>query len=76
MSRPSKWGEMVANSKAAKEDFREFADDRAIIWADNEMINYRRAMLLLKNAHSDWAMRMNGEDKRFVQTMINRAESI
>ena len=76
MSRPSKWDEMVVNSRAAKEDFRDFADDKAIIWADNEMKNYKRAMLLLKNSHSNWAMSLNDEDERFVQTMINRAESI
>jgi hypothetical protein len=75
MSRPSKWDEMVRSSRRAKEDFNNFADDNAIVWADNEMRNYKRAMLILKNAHSDWAMSLSDDDERFVQTMINRAES-
>jgi len=66
---------MVQSSKAAKENFSEFADDNAIIWADNEMRNYKRAMLLLKNTNSDWTMNLGDEDERFVATMIRRAES-
>ena len=34
---PTKWASMVKNSKSAIEDFNNFADDNAIVWADNEM---------------------------------------
>lgn len=55
---------------------RERSGDNEIISDDSEMRNYKRALLLLKNSHSDWAMSLSDEDERFVQTMINRAESI
>lgn len=75
-SRQLKWNEMVSSSKDAKEYFNEFADDRAIIWADSEMRNYIRAMLLLKNTNDNWAMNLSEEDEKFVTSMILRAESI
>lgn len=75
MSRPKKWEEMVKSSKDAIEDFNDFADDKAIVWADNEIKNYRRAMLILAGANSNYDMSLNDDDSKFVGTMIRRAES-
>ena len=75
MSRPNKWSEMVKGSKDAIEDFNDFADDKAIVWADNELKNYKRAMLILANSNSNWSMPLADEDESFIQTMIRRAQS-
>lgn len=73
MSRPKKWDEMVKSSKAQIEDFRDFADDNAVVWADNEMRNYKRAMMILVNSNNNYNMSLGEEDSKFVQTMIRRA---
>lgn len=75
MSRPKKWDEMVNNSKEAIENFNNFADDKAIVWADNEIKNYKRAMMILVAANSNYNMNLEDEDSKFVQTMIHRAEA-
>ena len=75
MSRPEKWKEMVKGSRAAIEDFNDFADDKAVVWANNELENYKRALLILQGAYSDWAMNVTDEDEDFVNTMIRRAEA-
>jgi len=73
--RPEKWNEMTNSSKAAIEDFNDFADDKAIVWADNEIKNYKRAMMILVHSNSNWSMPLGDEDDKFLQTMINRATS-
>lgn len=75
MSRPKKWDEMVKSSKGAIEDFRDFADDKAVVWADNEMKNYKRAMMILVNSNNNYDMSLGEEDSKFISTMINRATS-
>lgn len=73
MNRPEKWGEMVKTSKSQIEDFRNFSDDKAIVWADNEMKNYKRAMMILVASNNNYDMSLGDEDSKFIQTMINRA---
>jgi len=75
MSRKERWEEMVKDCKEAVEDFNDFPEDKAIIWADNELKNYKRAMLILANSHSDWSLNISEDDEKFVSTMIRRAES-
>ena len=75
MSRKEIWEEMVNNCKEAVEDFNNFSEDMATIWADNELKNYKRAMLILANSHSDWSLNISEDDEKFVSTMIKRAES-
>jgi len=75
MSRKEIWEEMVKDCKEAVEDFNDFPDDRATIWADNELKNYKRAMLILANSHRDWVLNVNEDDEKFVSTMIRRTES-
>lgn len=75
MSRPKKWNEMVIDSKGVIEDFNDFAEDKAIVWADNEIKNYKRAMMILVNSNNNYDMSLDEEDSKFIQTMINRAIS-
>lgn len=75
MGRPDKWKEMVACSKDDIQDFRDFPDDKAIVWADNQMNCYREAMLALVRGNTDWAMTVNEYDERLIETMIRRAEA-
>lgn len=75
MNRPDKWKEMVSDSKQAKEDFNEFADDEAILWANKELENYKRAMLILANSNNNWPMAVSDDDEALISTMIRRAES-
>lgn len=72
MSRKEIWEEMVNNCKEAVEDFNNFSEDMATIWADNELKNYKRALLILAKSHSGW---ISEDDEKFVSTMIKRAES-
>lgn len=75
MSRPDKWNEMVCSSKEQFENFNDFSEDKAIIWADNELNNYKRAMMALVNSNSNWEMSIaDVEQCKFVNTMIRRAE--
>ena len=75
MSRPEKWQEMVNYSRDAIEDFNDFKYDKAIVWANHELENYKRAMLILHSANSGWAMNVTDEDEAFVNTMIRRAQA-
>ena len=76
MSRLKEWDEMVKSSKDAIEDFNDFADDKAIVWADDEIKNYKRAMLILARANSNFCMSLSDDESKFINTMILRAESI
>jgi len=75
MSRPKKWKEMVSNSKSQIEDFNDFLDDKAIVWADNEMNNYKRAMMILVGAETNYRGLLTEQDTKFVETMINREQA-
>ncbi len=48
----------------------------ALVRVRGQAVNkdYKRAMLLLKNSHDDWAMSLNDEDEEFVRHMIRQAE--
>ena len=76
MNRPEKWNQMVKCSKEAIEDFNDFLEDKAVVWADNELKNYKRAMLILAGSYSDWALNVSDEDEKFVDTMLRRAEGV
>lgn len=67
---------MVRGSKEAIEDFNDFLDDKAVVWADNELRNYKRAMQILASSCSNWALNVSDEDEKFVETMLRRAESV
>ena len=76
MSRPKKWCEMVKSSKDAIEDFNDFAEDKAVVWADKEITNYKKAMLILVNGNANWDMCVTEEQEKLIKTMVRRAEAI
>jgi len=70
MNDKEKWREMVAASKNAKEEFNDFADDRAIIYAAdliNNMRNVINNMLVILDDYSG----TNGE-----MAVIEKGEKI
>jgi two-component SAPR family response regulator len=73
MNRPEKWKEMVNGSKESIENFNDFLDDKAIVWADNEMNNYRLAMLVMINSGVTWQDYLSEDGKKLVMTMLNRS---
>ena len=75
MNRPDKWKEMVNSSRAAIEDFNDFSDDTAIVWANVQLECYKEAMLALVASNSDWAMSVTYDQKKFIGRMIRRAEA-
>ena len=76
MSRPEKWKEMVISSRCAIEDFRDFSEDKAIVWADVQIGCYREAMLTLVNSNNNWALSVTADQEALINTMIRRAEAI
>lgn len=42
----------------------------------SEVENYKRAMLILQGAYSDWAMCVTDEEEDFVNTKIRRAGAV
>ena len=75
MSRPKKWNEMVKGSNAAVEEFRDFSDDKAIVWAENQMQAYKQSMLALVRGNSDWATTVTDDQEFLIKTMVRRAEA-
>jgi len=75
MNRPEKWKEMVSGSKAAIEDFNDFAVDKAIAWADVQIGCYKEAMLALVRSNSDWASSVTDDQEKLILTMVRRAEA-
>ena len=75
MNRPDKWKDMAKNSRAAIEEFRNFSDDTAIAWADNQIGCYKEAMLALVRGNSNWAMSVSDEQEALISTMVRRAEA-
>ena len=73
MSRPKKWKEMVNSSKDAIEDFRDFEDDKAIVWADTQISCYKEGMLALVRGNSDWAKTVSYDQEKLIETMVRRA---
>ena len=76
MSRPKKWDIMCYNSRAEIENFSDCEKDKAIVWADNELRNYRRAMMALVKSNPNWAMGVTEDEEKLISTMIRRAEAI
>ena len=76
MNRPDKWKEMTSSSRAAIEGFREFSDDRAIVWADVQIECYRSAMIALVRGNSNWSQGVTDDDEKLIMTMIRRAEAV
>lgn len=74
-SRPYKWKEMVNSSRAAIEDFNDFADDKAVVWADSQIGCYQEAMLALVRGNSNWAMTVTDDEELLIDTMLRRAEA-
>lgn len=70
-----KWKEMVACSRENIEDFRDFLDDKATVWANKEMNNYQKAMLFLVKSNENWEDLVTEDQAKFIKTMIRRAES-
>ena len=75
MSRSEKWKAMANGSRLAIEDFRSFADDKAIVWADNQIGCYKEAMLALVRGNTDWSMTVTDDQQKLIETMIRRAEA-
>lgn len=75
ISRPDKWKEMVNSSQLAIESFNDFADDKAIVWADVQIGCYKEAMMALVRGNSDWAMTVTEDEERLITTMMRRVES-
>jgi len=76
ISRPEKWRELVEQSKNQIENFNDFSEDTAIVWADNQIKDYKRAMLILARSNSNWAMNVSDDDEKLIDTMIRRAEAV
>ena len=76
MSMPEKWKQMVKGSRAAIEDFNDFADDKAVVWADNQIECYKEAMLALVRGNSNWAMTITDDQEKLIETMVRRAEAV
>lgn len=76
MSRPEKWKEMVKSSRAEIEDFNDFADDKAIVWADNQIRSYKEAMMALVRGNNNWRITVNDDQQALIETMIRRAEAV
>ena len=75
MGRPQIWKHMVNGSRLVIEEFNDFADDRAIVWADNQIGCYKEAMLALVRGNSNWAMTVTEDQQLLIETMIRRAEA-
>ena len=75
MNRPDKWKEMVQNSRTVIEDFNDFSEDSAIVWADVQIGCYKEAMLALVRSNSSWAMNVSDEQELLIDTMVRRAEA-
>ena len=67
---------MLETSKSEIESFNDFAEDRAIVWADKEITNYKKAMLILVRANANWEMCVTDDQERLIKTMVRRAEAI
>ena len=76
MNRPEKWKHMVRGSKLAIEDFRDFSEDKAVVWADVQINCYKEAMLALVNGNSNWASSVTADQEALINTMIRRAEGL
>ena len=76
ISRPEKWKEMVNSSRRAVDDFNDFADDNAIIWADSQIKSYRQAMQALIQGNGNWRVTVNDEQARLVDTLTRRSEAL
>ena len=76
MNRSKKWKEVVKNSKELIENFNNFSDDTAIVWADVQIGCYKEAMLALVRSNSNWAMDVSEEQELLIITMVNRAEAV
>lgn len=74
ISRQDTWKIMVHNSREEIENLNDFKEDKAIVWADNELRNYRRAMLILAKSNPNWALSVSEDDEKFINTMIRRGE--
>ena len=66
---------MVKGSRAAIEDFNDL-DDKAVVWADNQIECYKEAMLALVRGNSNWAMTVTDEQEKLIETMVRRAEAV
>ena len=76
MNRPDKWKEMTLNSRAAIENFNDFSDDKAIVWADVQIGCYKEAMLAVVRGNSNWAQGVTDEQEKLIETMVRRAEAL
>ena len=74
MNRPNKWKEVVQTSKENIEDFNDFSSDKAIVWADKELQNYKKAMLILVQGNPNWDMHVTEDQYNFINTMTRRGE--
>jgi hypothetical protein len=79
MGRPQKWKEIANSSRLAIEGFRDSEDDKAIVWADDEIKCYKEAMLALKEAilalvrgNGNWAMTVTDDQEILIKTMLRR----
>ena len=75
MNRKEKWADMAKNSRAEIEDFKDFSEDKAIVWADVQIENYKKAMLALIQGNRNWHHCMTEEKEEFINTMVRRAEA-
>lgn len=70
------WRKVVDSSKDLINDFHDFDSDQAIVWADKELSNYKRAMMLLIEGKSDNIYRgLSREDIDLIETMERRARA-
>ena len=75
MNRKDKWKEMVKNSKELIENFNDFSDDKAVVWADVQLECYKEAMLALVSGDSNWPMNVTDEQEKLIETMVRRAQA-
>lgn len=67
------WKEVVHTAKDNIENFNDFKEDTAIVWADKELQNYKRAMLILHKFSG--LSNMTEDEEALVETMVRRAEA-
>ena len=71
MDKQDKWKEMAKQSSQSIEEFNDFIDDKAIVWADSELKNYKRAVKLLTSVNKG----ISKEDGKFIATMERRSKA-
>lgn len=84
MKTPDVWEHLVTERKEVVEGFRDHSEDQAILWADKELKNYQRALLLIvekflgcssPECAGSTLNRLEIDDYQFIMTVLRRAHA-